>query len=134
MRLGQGLDRVPDPGQNLARNRIWGSFSTGGSRGVRESHDYVRKGGATARVMLVQAAADGWKVPAGECAVAKGVITHKPSGRTTTYGKVCEAAAKLTPPTDVALKDPKDWKIAGQRVRGSTPPRRSTARRSTAWT
>ena len=106
----------PTPGQNLARNRIWGSFSTGGSRGVRESHDYVRKGGAIARVMLVQAAADGWKVPAGECAVAKGVITHRPSGRTTTYGKVCEAAAKLTPPTDVALKDPKDWKIAGQRV------------------
>ncbi|MEO6745070.1 MAG: molybdopterin cofactor-binding domain-containing protein [Caldimonas sp.] len=106
----------PTPGQNLARNRIWGSFSTGGSRGVRESHDYVRKGGATARVMLVQAAADGWKVPAGECTVAKGVITHKPSGRTTTYGKVCEAAAKLTPPADVALKDPKDWKIAGQRV------------------
>jgi len=106
----------PTPGQNLARNRVWGSFSTGGSRGVRESHDYVRKGGAIARVMLVQAAADGWNVPASECAVAKGVITHRPSGRTTTYGKVCEAAAKLTPPTDVALKDPKDWKIAGQRV------------------
>jgi isoquinoline 1-oxidoreductase beta subunit len=106
----------PTPGQNLARNRIWGSFSTGGSRGVRESHDYVRKGGATARVMLVQAAADGWKVPASECAVAKGVVTHRPSGRTTTYGKVAEAAAKLTPPTDVALKNPKDWKLAGQRV------------------
>ena len=106
----------PTPGQNLARNRIWGSFSTGGSRGVRESNDYVRKGGATARVMLVQAAADGWKVPASECSVAKGVVTHRPSGRTTTYGKVAEAAAKLTPPADVALKDPKDWKIAGQRV------------------
>ena len=106
----------PTPGQNLARNRIWGSFSTGGSRGVRESNDYVRKGGAAARMMLVQAAADGWKVPASECAAAKGVITHKPTGRTTTYGKVSEAAAKLTPPIEVALKDPKDWKIAGKPV------------------
>src|SRR5687768_18485471 len=47
----------PTPGQNLARNRVWGNFSTGGSRGVRESHDYVRKGGAAARQMLIQAAA-----------------------------------------------------------------------------
>ena len=60
----------PTPGQNLARNRAWGNFSTGGSRGIRESHDYVRKGGATARVMLVQAAANEWKVPATECHVA----------------------------------------------------------------
>ena len=106
----------PTPGENLARNRIWGSFSTGGSRGIRESHEYVRKGGAAARTMLVQAAADGWNVPAAECVVAKGVITHRPSGRSTSYGKVCEAAAKLAPPGEVALKDPKDWKIAGQRV------------------
>ena len=106
----------PTPGQNLARKRIWGSFSTGGSRGIRESNEYVRKGGAAARTMLVQAAADGWNVPAAECVVAKGVITHRPSGRSTSYGKVCEAAAKLAPPGEVALKDPKDWKIAGQRV------------------
>ena len=98
----------PTPGQNLARNRVWGNFSTGGSRGVRESNDYVRKGGATAKVMLVQAAADEWKVPVAECSAASSVITHKPSGRTTTYGKVAVAAAKLTPPTEVTLKDPKD--------------------------
>ena len=104
----------PTPATNLARNRVWGNFSTGGSRGVRESNDYVRKGGAIARVMLVQAAADEWKVPAAECSAAASVITHKPSGRKTTYGKVAAAAAKLTPPTEVALKDPKDWKIAGQ--------------------
>jgi isoquinoline 1-oxidoreductase beta subunit len=60
----------PSPGQNLARKRAWGSFSTGGSRGIRESHDYVRKGGAIARTMLVQAAADAWKVPASECVAA----------------------------------------------------------------
>ena len=107
----------PTPGQNLARNRVWGNFSTGGSRGIRESHDYVRKGGATARLMLVQAAADEWKVPAAECQAANSVITHTPSGRKTSYGKVAAAAAKLTPPAEVKLKDPKDWKIAGKRVK-----------------
>lgn len=104
----------PTPGQSVARKRVWGDFSTGGSRGIRSSQDYVRKGGATARVMLIQAAADEWKVPAADCTVAKGVITHKASGKTTTYGKVAEAAAKLTPPSDVKLKDPKDWTIAGK--------------------
>jgi isoquinoline 1-oxidoreductase beta subunit len=104
----------PTPGQSVARKRAWGDFSTGGSRGIRSSQDYVRKGGATARVMLVEAAANEWKVPAAECTVAKGVITHKASGKTTTYGKVAEAAAKLTPPAEVKLKDPKDWTIAGK--------------------
>lgn len=107
----------PTPGQSVARKRVWGDFSTGGSRGIRSSQDYVRKGGATARVMLIEAAANEWKVPASECAVANGVITHKPSGRTTTYGKVAEAAAKLTPPADVTLKDPKDWKVIGKGVK-----------------
>ncbi|WP_035673922.1 xanthine dehydrogenase family protein molybdopterin-binding subunit, partial [Bradyrhizobium liaoningense] len=79
--------------------------------------DYVRKGGATARVMLIQAAADAWKVPASECTAANSVITHTRSGRTTTYGKVAEAAAKLTPPADVKLKDPKDWKLIGKGVK-----------------
>ena len=104
----------PTPGQSVARKRAWGDFSTGGSRGIRTSQDYVRKGGATARVMLIQAAANEWKVPASECTAANSVITHTPSGKTTTYGKVVEAAAKLEPPADVKLKDPKDWKIAGK--------------------
>src|SRR5690242_8764236 len=106
----------PTPGQSVARKRAWGDFSTGGSRGIRTSQDYVRKGGATARMMLVQAAANEWKVPASECTAANSVITHTPSGKTTTYGKVVEAAAKLTPPADaeIKLKDPKDWKIAGK--------------------
>jgi isoquinoline 1-oxidoreductase beta subunit len=107
----------PTPGQSVKRKRVWGDFSTGGSRGIRMSHEYVRKGGATAREMLVQAAADGWKVPAAECSAASSVITHKPSGRTTTYGKVAEAAAKLTPPASVTLKDPKDWKLIGKSVK-----------------
>src|ERR1700729_4025401 len=93
----------PTPGQNVARKRVWGEFSTGGSRGIRTSHEYVRKGGATARAMLIQAAANDWKVPASECTAADSVITHTPSGKTTTYGKVAEAAAKIEPPADVKL-------------------------------
>lgn len=104
----------PTPGQNVARNRIWGNFSTGGSRGIRESHEYVRKGGAAARTMLIQAAANEWKVPAGECTAEKSVITHKASARSLRYGQVAAAAAKLEAPKDVALKDPKDWTIAGK--------------------
>ncbi|MFL6816612.1 MAG: molybdopterin cofactor-binding domain-containing protein [Bradyrhizobium sp.] len=107
----------PTPGQSVARKRAWGDFSTGGSRGIRTSQEYVRKGGATARVMLVQAAANDWKVPASECSAANSVITHTPSGRTTTYGKVVEAAARLEPPADVKLKDPKDWKLAGKALK-----------------
>jgi isoquinoline 1-oxidoreductase beta subunit len=107
------------PGQNLARQRVWGEMSTGGSRGIRTSHDYVRRGGAAARMMLLQAAADEWKVPVAEVSVANGVITHASSGRRTTYGKVAAAAAKLTPPDpkSLALKNPKDWKIAGRPVK-----------------
>ena len=107
----------PTPGTSLKRKRVWGDFSTGGSRGIRTSHEYVRMGGATARVMLVQAAANQWKVPVSECVVANSVITHKPSGRKTTYGKVAEAAARLEPPKDVKLKDPKDWKLVGKPVK-----------------
>lgn len=104
----------PTPGESLRRNRIWGNFSTGGSRGIRESHEYVRQGGATAREMLVAAAATLWKVPVQECSAANSVITHNPSGRTVTYGAVASLAAHMQPPASVRLKDPKDWKIAGK--------------------
>src|SRR2546430_1196150 len=107
----------PTPGQSVARKRVWGDFSTGGSRGIRTSHEYVRQGGAAARMLLIQASANEWKVPVSEVSASNGVITHTPSGRTTTYGKVAEAAAKIEPPKDVKLKDPKDWKIAGKGVK-----------------
>ena len=118
----------PTPGQNVARKRVWGDFSTTGSRGIRESNEYVRKGGAAARMMLVQAAANAWKVPAAECTAENSVITHKPSGRTTSYGNVAEAAAKLEPPTDVTLKDPKDWKIAGKPLKRLDTPDKLTGK------
>ncbi len=106
----------PTPGQNVARKRAWGSYSTGGSRGIRESHEYVRQGGASARMMLIQAAANEWKVPVEQCSAANSVITG-PGGRKTTFGKVTEAASKLPVPDKPKLKDPKDWKIAGKPVK-----------------
>jgi isoquinoline 1-oxidoreductase subunit beta len=104
----------PRPDQNLARNRVWGDMSTGGSRGIRASQDYVRKAGATARMMLVQAAANDWKVSAAECKAANGVVLHLGTGRKASYGKLAAAAALLPPPKEVPLKDPKNWTIAGK--------------------
>ncbi len=107
----------PTPGENVTRNRVWKNFSTGGSRGIRESNQYVREGGAMAREMLIAAAAAQLKVPAAELTAANSVITHKASGKTVTYGAVAAAAAQLEPPKEVKLKDPKDWKIAGKPVK-----------------
>ena len=107
----------PTPGQSAARGRPWGEFMTGGSRGIRASQEYVRKGGAIARIMLIEAAANQWQVSASECMASKGVITHKPSNRSTSYGKVADAAAKLPVPKDVTLKDPSVWTIAGKSLR-----------------
>ena len=104
----------PTPGQNVARKRIWGDFQTAGSRGIRGSEDYVRKGGAAARIMLMQAAATQLKVPVAELTTSKSVITHKASGRSLRYGQVAAAAAKLEAPKEVKVKDPKDWTIAGK--------------------
>lgn len=108
------VTEYPTPGENLARKRVWGDFSTGGSRGIRGSHDYVREGGAAARIMLIGAAAAKWAVPASECSAANSIITHNPSGKTLTFGEVTVAAAELEPPVEVKLKDPSEWKLIGQ--------------------
>lgn len=108
------VTEYPTPGDSLRRNRVWGSFATGGSAGVRMSHDYVRKGGAAAREMLISAAAQSWNVPASECEAVDSIITHKPSGKKTSYGRVADAAAQLPVPENIKLKDPKDWQIAGK--------------------
>ena len=107
----------PTPGENVRRSRVWKNFSTGGSRGIRESNEYVRQGGAMAREMLIAAAAAEWKVPAAECSAAKSVINHKASGKSVTFGQVAAAAAKLEPPKEVKLKDPKDWHTAGKSIK-----------------
>jgi isoquinoline 1-oxidoreductase beta subunit len=112
------ITESPTPGQSVARKRVWGEMGTFGSRGVRTSEDYIRRGAAGARMMLMQAAANELNVPVSELTVNKGVITHAKSGKKTTYGRVAEAASKLTPPDPklITLKDPRTWKVAGKPI------------------
>jgi isoquinoline 1-oxidoreductase subunit beta len=98
---------------NLMRNRVWGDTSTGASRSIASSQDYLRRAGATARTMLIAAAAAQWKAPAAECFAQNGTITHRPSGRTVSYGAIAAAAAKIAAPADVPLKPPSAWTLAG---------------------
>jgi len=106
-----------DTNAHVRRKRAWGDMASVGSRTIRQSQDYLRKAGAGAREMLIAAAAQGWNAPVAECTASNGVITHGPSGRKTSFGKVAGEAAKLAPPKEVALKDPKDWKIAGKPIK-----------------
>ncbi len=103
-------------GQNLARNRVWQNMSTGGSRGIRESQEYVRLGGAAAKIVLLQAASNQLGAPVSELSVTKGVIYHAQTGRQVSYGQVADAASALPAPDPktIKLKSPKDWKLAGQ--------------------
>src|SRR5262249_57541263 len=75
----------------------------------------LRRAGATARAMLIAAAAARWNVADAECAASEGVITHLPSGRNITFGRIAAAAADIAPAAQVPLKEPKDWKLIGTR-------------------
>jgi isoquinoline 1-oxidoreductase beta subunit len=90
---------------------------TGGSGAVPHSWERLRKAGATARHLLVEAAANRWKVPALECTTDNGKVFHKASGKSLTYGELAEDASKLTAPKEVKLKDEKDFKLIGKSVR-----------------
>ena len=103
--------------EHVRRKRVWGDMASVGSRTIRLSQEYLRKGGATAREMLIVAAARKWGVNASECSAANNVITHGPSGRKTSFGSVANDAANIEPPKDVRLKDPKDWKIIGKSMK-----------------
>ena len=105
------------PEVNLANKRAWGDMSTGGSRGIRASVEYVRKGGAAGRAMLIQAAAAKWAVPMTECSTGMSVVTHKPTGRTLRYGEIAAEAAKLPVPDDIKVKTPAEWKLIGRGVK-----------------
>jgi isoquinoline 1-oxidoreductase beta subunit len=101
------------PRLNLLRNRIWGDTSTGASRSIASSQLYLRQAGATAREMLIAAAAAQWRVPPAQCSAADGIITHAASGRSVSYGAIAPAAAAIDPPAEIALKPPAQWKLAG---------------------
>src|SRR5438477_7591458 len=90
-------------GEQIRRNRAWGSMATGGSRSIRDSQEYLRQAGAAAREMLVAAAAQRWKVLASECDAENGVVIHRPSRRRLRFGQLAQAASKLESPVEVKL-------------------------------
>jgi len=94
----------------------FGGMGTGGSRSVRMSWDPVRQAGATARVMLVEAAAGLWKVPVKECKAGNGLVTHEKTGRSVTFGELALEAAKIEAPIDVPLKSPQNQTLIGTDV------------------
>ncbi|MDB5440614.1 MAG: aldehyde oxidase and xanthine dehydrogenase molybdopterin binding protein [Caulobacteraceae bacterium] len=98
-----------------ANQPAYGNQLAGGSTAIPQNFLPLRRVGAAARAMLVQAAATQWNVPAGECTTSLGVVRHAASNRSATYGALASAAARVTPPdlNTVALKDPKDFKIIG---------------------
>ena len=101
------------PAENLKRRRAWGDMSTNASRSVAASQLTLRQAGATAREMLIAAAAARLDVPAGQCRAHNSTITHVPSGRSVRFGEVAAAAAAVRPPVYVKLKEPKDWTLIG---------------------
>jgi len=98
-------------------NLLWGPMQgTGGSTAMANSWEQLRRAGATARAVLVAAAARDWGVPASEITVDRGVVSHAPSGRRATFGDLVPRAKGLVPPAQVALKDPKDFKLVGKKL------------------
>lgn len=112
-----------DVNEHLRADRAWGDMATVGSRTIRGSQQYLREAGATARALLVQAAAQQWNVPAAEISVSKGVVSHAASGRSSGFGALAAVAATLPVPANITLKDPSQWHIIGQSVpRADLPP------------
>jgi isoquinoline 1-oxidoreductase beta subunit len=110
------LEHAP-PDDALYAEPLFGVQETGGSTSVRGNWEPLRRAGATARTMLVSAAAETWNVPATGCRAASGAVIHGPTGRSLSYGALVERAARLPVPGNVPLKDPKDFKLIGTPVR-----------------
>jgi isoquinoline 1-oxidoreductase beta subunit len=107
------LEHAP-ANEKLYANSAFGIQATGGSTSLRAFWKPLRQAGASARAMLVQAAAQQWQVEPASCTTANGEVTHKDSGRKLSYGALATAAGSQTPPKDVAPKDPKDFVLIGQ--------------------
>jgi CO/xanthine dehydrogenase Mo-binding subunit len=102
--------------EQAGASTLYGDQTTGGSASIRTTWDPMRKAGATAREMLISAAALTWSVPRSSCTAESGHIKHAASGRTLSYGDLVDKASTLPIPSDVPLKQSKDYKIVGQRL------------------
>jgi isoquinoline 1-oxidoreductase subunit beta len=108
--------------EQAGASTLYGDQTTGGSASVRTTWDPMRKAGAAAREMLISAAALTWGVPRSSCSAQSGSVVHSASNRKLSYGELAGKAATLPIPSDVTLKQAKDYKIVGQRLaRVDTP-------------
>ncbi|KVQ10776.1 aldehyde dehydrogenase [Burkholderia ubonensis] len=110
------LDHAP-PNEKLFFDPLLGGQLTGGSTSIRYAWEPMRRAGATARTLLVSAAAKQWGVDPAACRAENGEVLHLPSGRRASYGQLADTAAKLPVPKDVALKKPADFKLVGKPVK-----------------
>jgi CO/xanthine dehydrogenase Mo-binding subunit len=115
------LEHAP-PDDKLYANPLFGEQITGASSSIRMFYEPLRRAGATARAMLIAAAAASWNVDAASCRARKGVVTHTPTGRTLSYGALAAKAATVPVPDKVALKDPKDFTLIGTPAKRSDTP------------
>ena len=104
----------PAPADPVYNHMLYGAQITGGSTSTWTEWERLRKAGASARAMLITAAADLWGVAPATCGASDGHVSHATSGRRASYGTLVERASRLSPPKDVALKDPKDFKLIGK--------------------
>jgi isoquinoline 1-oxidoreductase subunit beta len=95
----------------------YGNQSAGGSGAIRVRYEPIRKAGAVARYMLVAAAAQTWSVPETECTTENGFVIHTPSGKKLSYGELATKSASMPVSDNIKLKDPKDFKIIGKRIK-----------------
>jgi isoquinoline 1-oxidoreductase beta subunit len=102
------------PVEAVYNHTVFGIMMTGGSTTTNSEYDRFRKMGAMARIMLIAAAAQSWNVDPQTCRAEKSYVIHTPTGRRASYGSLSEAASKITPPTDIPLKDPKDFTLVGK--------------------
>jgi CO/xanthine dehydrogenase Mo-binding subunit len=102
--------------EQAGASTLFGDQTTGGSASIRTTWDPMRKAGAAAREMLISAAALTWNVPRSSCTAENSHIKHAATNRSMSYGELAGKAATLPVPTDVPLKQSKDYKIVGQRV------------------
>ena len=110
------VEAAPADEKLYGNSLVYGRQSTGGSTSIANSWMQLRTAAASARAMLVSAAAQTWRVPVEEISVDKGVVSHAPTNRSGTLGKFAVDAAKLPAPANVAVKDPRDFKLIGQHV------------------
>jgi len=113
------------PDEKLYANPMLGVQATGNSNSIRAFWKPLRTAGATARAMLVEAAAQQWKVDPQSCTAASSVVTHTASGRKLSYGQLVDAAMKVAPPKDVTLKDPKDFVLIGKPLKRLDTPNKT---------